>query len=427
MAMREVTTARGISARRMFLWVALMVSGLFALGIGLIAVDQQQVLSSTTRMHEQTVPTIMAKQRLARNLEQLRAAGDDVFDAPSEKGRQQALFMAELIAAHPSIKDDPHASALAAQTQKFFAHDLPKESLASNALTQQRVKWQRLSKQLGLMVDDMFNDSILLASQELEDVTAIQTRVRYKLLVILPLFIGIVLVLLWSAHALLVKPLQRIDQLLAEIDTVDTLPMQTASPLREITAVQAALRALHELLQQKKQARQTLERMAEHDDLTGLLNRRKFMERAQAELNRGHRNNRPVAVAMADIDFFKSINDTYGHTGGDQVLKVFAEILKKDLRESDLVGRIGGEEFAFILPETGPDVARHLMERIRSTVQSHPIELTDGRHVQATVSIGIADAANTSLVQALRHADTALYSAKSKGRNCVEVHQAKPA
>ncbi len=421
--MREVNTARGISARRMFLWVALLVSSLFALGIGLIAADQQQVLSNTTRMQEATVPAIMAKQRLARNLEQLRAAGDDVFEAPSEKGRQQALFMAELIAAHPSIQDDALASALVAEVKLFFAHDLPKGALASTTSTTQWVKWQRLSKQLSLMIDDMFNDSIHLASQELSLVTAIQTRVRYKLLVILPLFIGIVLIVLWSAHDLLVKPLQRMDQLLTEIDAVDALPLQTPSPLREITAVQAALRALHELLQQKRKTSQTLERMAERDDLTGLLNRRKFMERAQAELNRGHRNNRPVAVAMADIDFFKSINDTYGHTGGDQVLKVFAEILKQDLRESDLVGRIGGEEFAFILPEAGPEAAQQLMERIRCAVQSSPIALSDGRRVQATLSIGVADATTTSLVQALKHADTALYSAKSNGRNRVEVHQ----
>jgi diguanylate cyclase (GGDEF)-like protein len=422
MAMREVNAVRGISARRMFLWVALIVSGLCALGIGLIAADQQRVLSNTTRMQEQTVPTIMTKQRLARNLEQLRAAGDDVFDAMSDEGRQQALFMTELITTHPSIQDDARASALVKQTKQLFAQDLPKGALLPATLAKYRAQWQRLSKQLGLLIDDMFNDSILLASQELSVVTDIQTRARYKLVIILALFIGIVLLLLWSAHALLVIPLQRIDQLLTEIDAVDTLPLQKASPLREITAVQAALRALHELLKQKEQTRQTLERMAEHDDLTGLLNRRKFMDRAMAELNRDHRNRRPVAVAMVDIDFFKSINDSYGHTGGDQVLKAFAEILKKDLRESDLVGRVGGEEFAFVLPETGPEAAEHLMERIRSTVQSNPIELADGRRVQATISVGVADAANSSLPLALRHADIALYSAKSKGRNRVEVH-----
>ena len=424
MTLREVNAAQGISARRMFSWVALIVSGLFALGIGLIAADQQQVLLSTTRMQEQTLPTIVAKQRLARNLEQLRVAGDDVFDAPSDVARQQALFMTELIAAHPSIQDDPHANALAKQTKRFFAQDLPPGTLTSDTLTKHRGQWQRLSKQLGLLIDDMFNDSIHLASQELSAVTAIQTWVRYKLVVILPLFIGIVLFLLWSAHALLVKPLQRMDQLLGEIDAVDAMPLMPSSPLREITAVQAALRALHELLQHKEQTRQTLERMAEHDDLTGLLNRRKFMEQAAVELNRDHRNHRPVSVAMADIDFFKSINDTFGHTGGDQVLKAFADILKKDLRESDLVGRIGGEEFAFVLPETGPEAAKQLMERIRSTVQANPMVLTDGGRVQATISIGVADAANSALAVALRHADTALYSAKALGRNRVEVHQA---
>lgn len=422
MTLREINAAQGISARRMFVWVALIASSLFALGIGLIVNDQQQVLSNTARMQEQTLPTIMAKQRLARNLEQLRVAGDDVFDAPSDAARQQALFMTELIAAHPSIQDDPHASALAKQTKRFFAEDLPQGGLTSTMLAPHRGQWQRLSKRLGQLIDDMFNDSIHLASQELSVVTILQTRVRYKLVIILPFFIGSVLFLLWCAHVLLVKPLQRMDQLLTQIDAIDTLPLMPASPLREITAVQAALRALHELLRHKEQTRKTLERMAEHDDLTGLLNRRKFMERAAAELNRDHRNHRPVSVAMADIDFFKSINDTYGHTTGDQVLKAFAGVLKKDLRESDLVGRIGGEEFAFLLPEADPVAAKQLLERIRSAVQSNPLELADGKHVQATLSIGVADASACSLAVALRHADTALYSAKAKGRNRVEVH-----
>lgn len=422
MIRKEKSTQSGISAGQMLMGIALVVSALFLFGIGVIAFDQQQVLSNTNRIQEQTMPQMLNKQHLARNLERLHQEGENIFESVSAEGRQQALFMVKMIAAHPGIKEDARAEALALQSQKFLEQVVEQAKLDSAAVGKSREAWRQLSRQLGVLVDDMFSESVSLASGELGLVATAQRSVRYKLVIILPLLIGLLFMLLWQVQSLLVRPLQKMDDLLTQLDVLQTLPVQAASPLREITSLQTALRELHRLLKDKEKTRIALERLAGYDELTGLMNRRKFMESAEAELHRDHRHRRPVVVAMADIDLFKSINDTYGHPVGDQVLKALAAILRNDLRETDLVGRVGGEEFAFVLPETTPVSAEHLMERVRVAFQECDIRSPDGQRIQTSISIGIADASILSLDVALQHADAALYAAKSKGRNRVETH-----
>lgn len=167
-----------------------------------------------------------------------------------------------------------------------------------------------------------------------------------------------------------------------------------------------------------------VEQLATTDELTGLFNRRQFFFLAQREQAR-RRGPGPggLTVVMADIDHFKKVNDTLGHGAGDIVLKDVAHRLKNGLRQTDIVGRYGGEEFALLLPDTGPAQAREVVERLRSAIAAAPIDI-DGRAVTVTVSFGVAhrSTAAETLDQLLTFADRALYRAKEAGRNRIEVH-----
>lgn len=162
-----------------------------------------------------------------------------------------------------------------------------------------------------------------------------------------------------------------------------------------------------------------LEYMATVDDLTNVTNRRQFMKVLKAETTRAIRYSRPLSMLMIDVDHFKSINDTYGHPMGDRALILLADTIKGALRESDLLGRLGGEEFGAMLPEIGKDLAAGVADRIREKVASTPLESDQGT-LNLTISIGVAAVDPHSGVEdLLRRADQALYQAKESGRNRV--------
>ncbi|QGZ59120.1 sensor domain-containing diguanylate cyclase [Paraburkholderia acidiphila] len=162
---------------------------------------------------------------------------------------------------------------------------------------------------------------------------------------------------------------------------------------------------------------------ADFDPLTGLPNRRHFERAAAQAVAMAQRHQTQVAVLGLDLDHFKRVNDTWGHAAGDQVLAEVARLFKASLRDQDLPARMGGEEFAAILPGTDGQQARSVAERIRVAVQSTPVVLEDGQVVHITVSIGGAlyRSGEADLHEAVKRADAALYRAKQSGRNRVEI------
>lgn len=173
----------------------------------------------------------------------------------------------------------------------------------------------------------------------------------------------------------------------------------------------------------QKELEAELRRAADTDALTGLANRHRFSRVADAEVRRAIRYGHGLAVIACDIDHFKSVNDTYGHAGGDLALKVFARAASDCLRQPiDLLGRVGGEEFAVILPETDLSGAGRVAERIRSAVEKVQVK-HDGRAFGFTVSLGVSQFRDgeASLEAAMKRADDALYRAKKSGRNRVEA------
>jgi len=170
-------------------------------------------------------------------------------------------------------------------------------------------------------------------------------------------------------------------------------------------------------------AKQKAEQQARTDVLTGLNNRRAFFEYAEVIDAQSRRYNHPYVIAMIDIDHFKAVNDTWGHDTGNCALKAISRIILDVLRETDIVGRIGGEEFVAILPETTISEGAALAERLRATIENTAIE-TAQAPITVTISIGVAalGGLNGTLDAVVSHADAAMYQAKNDGRNRVHLH-----
>lgn len=191
-------------------------------------------------------------------------------------------------------------------------------------------------------------------------------------------------------------------------DTTQVIYLLVASAMPLVLATGFFMAVSHEI-------HSALALLSRHDSLTNILNRRAFLELFQIEVTRQRRHNHALSLLMLDIDFFKSINDTYGHAAGDIVLIQLCETVQQLLRRSDVFGRIGGEEFVILLPQTPADSAFILAERIRESVAAN----VGHGYRQITLSIGVASLTSQEETpqDVMRRADLALYKAKESGRN----------
>jgi len=185
---------------------------------------------------------------------------------------------------------------------------------------------------------------------------------------------------------------------------------QDGRPLHFVTQI--------EDITEQRAVREELARLASTDPLTGLFNRRRLVQELEEEIRRAHRFGHTVALVMFDIDHFKQINDRYGHATGDRVLKQVAGACQGALRSVDTLGRIGGEEFAAVLPESDHDNALHTAERLRAAVDEATFTDDDGAPLHVTISAGVATLPPATDFDTLfKAADAAMYRAKAGGRN----------
>ncbi len=186
--------------------------------------------------------------------------------------------------------------------------------------------------------------------------------------------------------------------------------------LQDVTSLSDALGAL-------AAARDDLARQAATDSLTGIANRRHFVEEAGRIVANAHRHGRPCALLEMDLDGLKMVNDTHGHAVGDELLLAFTRTCRAKLREGDILGRLGGDEFAILLPETARGQAESIAQRLRAAFNEVTVNAGSAR-IEPSVSVGIAvvgAASQVTLEELLREADRALYEAKRAGRNRVVV------
>ena len=213
----------------------------------------------------------------------------------------------------------------------------------------------------------------------------------------------------------------KVEGLESGADDYITKPFQPRELLARIRAGERIVRLQKELLETNKR----LELLSITDGLTKLNNHRYFQDELARAFEESQRYGRPLSLAMIDLDFFKKVNDTYGHAVGDEVLKQAASRFHESARSTDLVARYGGEEFAVMMPETELADAAVFAEKIRSLVAATPFDTQAGA-LQATVSIGVASVPHSRIPTAkelIVAADKALYRAKKNGRNQVQCEK----
>lgn len=284
------------------------------------------------------------------------------------------------------------------------------------------------------------------------DVVFDRLRVGFQMIIVSALIKSTVLTILflWAFRRHLGGPLKKLTDAVAVID-LDSLgnkhhldlQQRQANELTELEqafnrmlnrleaeriAHDSALETLNISLEQQvtertrelKLANQKLEQLVRTDPLTGAANRRHFVEQVEIEIQRAHREHAPLSLLMMDLDHFKRINDTYGHAAGDEVLVNFARIVGKSLRATDLFARLGGEEFAMLLPNTRLEGAIEVALRIIEAVRVQAIQFSEAQ-IRYQVSIGAASLAQEDITYEplLKRADAALYRAKEDGRDRV--------
>ena len=227
---------------------------------------------------------------------------------------------------------------------------------------------------------------------------------------------------LFPSHQHLEKHIQGEEEFKTEIviEHTGTYEFRAFPIINSANEIQGRVIMLYDITAWKL-AELELRKQAITDPLTGLYNRRHFFTLAGASLQQARRYHNPLSILMIDLDHFKRVNDTYGHTVGDQVLQAFASQMMNNLRIADICGRYGGEEFVILMPETTSDSAAQSADRLRVWISEHPI-MVENHHISLTISIGVAEidpATDQHVDTLINRADEALYAAKRQGRNTV--------
>ncbi len=261
-----------------------------------------------------------------------------------------------------------------------------------------------------------------LAHREMGEQLARVEGLKQKILLLLPGVAAVVLAAILVTGFVLrrhvLKPLEALEEGAIRFGRGELSFRVGLKSSDELGRLAGAFNAMAEQLQQN---RAELEELSYRDGLTGLYNRREFHRRLRIEVERSKRNGAPLALLMLDFDYFKSINDTYGHQAGDEVLRFVAGLITDEVRPADQVARYGGEEFAVILPSTSGLGALAMAERLRDLISSREVSVGPGQGVKLTVSIGVAAIPEDSETERtlVASADQALYAAKNTGRNQV--------
>jgi two-component system, cell cycle response regulator len=291
----------------------------------------------------------------------------------------------------------------------------------ANRASQRRLR-SNISQHLELAIDDIRRLNKLLTNFQMIDnqnrATEIKQQVRTG-----TILTGAVTMLMGMGSAFflarsILEPLKRLNVGVArfgEGDLSHRIDLETGDELDQLAAT------INWMAANLEQSQQSLTELATMDVLTGVFNRREFNRRLTVEIERSRREGHPVSLLMVDIDYFKKINDTYGHQSGDDALRHVSALIKAEVRPGDLPARYGGEEFAVILPYADSNDAFIVAERLRNLIAAQDIAIQDGQMIKATASLGCAtfpiDAETEETLMGV--ADAALYQAKRGGRNRV--------
>jgi len=311
-----------------------------------------------------------------------------------------------------------HSSRYQAGLSGFLSVDNVADELVLSQLVKQEGTSERgvsdLEYQQQISVESSLHLLVFISEQEWKDQgQGVLYQVSKWLLVSL-LFLFVLVYFL--AHNI-VSPIVRLKRSVQQVAGGDLTVQAEVSSEDEVGQLAQAFNTMTEALARSERE---LKRLATTDVLTGLMNRRALTEEAVKERRRANRDGTKIAIVMLDLDNFKHINDRYGHSSGDIVLQRFSTMLKQQLRITDSVSRIGGEEFVVLLPNTDLQSADRLMKKILAEVTEQSIELIDGASVKVSFSGGVIEwRSGDGFGHVLTQADVQMYKAKERGRNCI--------
>ncbi|WP_176785785.1 GGDEF domain-containing protein [Propionivibrio dicarboxylicus] len=395
-----------------------------SLAVVALIVGHLKIASGTASIEQVTVPNVLEMSRTARNLEHLRRYGDTALLAASPAERTRAQMAMTLIITHPSMNTSELLKARVRRAERVLNEALalaPFSSTSPEAHAQALARWALAANDLTLLADELTIESSQRASNDANQIHRVSTQTLSWLTAAIVCLLLYGLLFGWFLIIYIARPLQRTAQVLDTLDTRLSAKFELPeSPVWEVQRLRRATYALAEAKESAEEARVELERLATTDGLSGLFNRRCFNNLADIEWIRCRRYGRPLAVLMVDIDHFKLINDQYGHAAGDLVITNFGKLIRRIVRASDQAARIGGEEFAVLMPEATAVAAMNVAERICSEAACEVVTGT-GTEIHYTVSVGVAvvGASDQDFGALAQRADSSLYRAKNKGRNCV--------
>ena len=426
---------------RVTLVASVILAVVFALGAWALLHEAGMIRHLAGDTRTSLLPAMLERQRAVVNLERLKQYGTTVLESGESRVRNDTVVVFSYLVNHPALQADPATSSLAHRASDVVS-DLAKardegdrlraagqRAAADEAERLARQEWRDTFVALDAMSESLFVSAGDLGTQRAQEFDRAARHVELMVsaayvMLALALFGGGLLV-----HQLLLKPILLTTAALDREETSHSvrLPASVIGEIdlfyRSVERIATALSEIEDAHRQARAAQAELRRLASIDELTGVANRRWFTAMASRELERCRRFNHQLALLMIDVDHFKRVNDTHGHAVGDEVLKAFTRVLEGNLRSVDLLGRLGGEEFAVVLPESDHNAATHTAERLRAAVESLAFPFEDGTTLKITTSVGISilGTAGETLDSLLARADTALYTAKREGRNRVVV------
>jgi diguanylate cyclase (GGDEF)-like protein len=410
--------ASGLSAGWLFSALAGVVLALVLAVEGWRGVEQLRLLDQLSVMQQHTIPNALQAQRLVRNLETMRLEGERLLALTEPMERLPSMYVIDVIVENPTVQANERVAPVLRQAQQVL-RGLARKAELTDA---DRRQWAAESQALAQLADGVTAASIERFNAEVEQTRQAVDRNLWQLGVSVVVLTVSLLVFVLVLYRTLIRPLRQVGLALAGLRRglrpADAPPSHWRPS--EIGDIHQAMGQLDVLMQENETIRKDLLASANTDSLTGLHNRRHFMEQAHLALARAKRTQSPLTLAIADLDHFKSVNDTLGHAAGDVVLKAVAQRIRGTLRETDIYCRYGGEEFAFVFPDTGLAEASRLANRLRESVAATAIEVGNGQTVPISLSLGLVQVDELALDLALNQADQAMYRAKVAGRNRIE-------
>ncbi len=403
--------------------IAVFLIGVSAIALSIMASQQQVIEEKADRIDIIAMPKVFESTRIVRGLERLARDGEAILWVATAEERDARRARLVSTGGDTALLGSPDmremvASALATLDENLV--DLKARGL--KARPDAVARWEPVAQSLlnaGVVMGAEAVDSALAES---DAIIAAAQAARQSLMVagaIIAAALSLAMALIYLVFA---RPLKRLAASLRLAEEGHDLHAGSEF-IHELQVLNEAAVALARSHNDLIEMRRQLDHLAHSDDLTGLANRRMFQERAAQMLEVGKRYGHPGSIIVFDLDHFKSINDRFGHEGGDLVLRTLGAYLRSVARTVDLVARVGGEEFAIMLPHTPVGVAELVARRLCEGVAGLRTAVGDDPAFQFTASFGVAEglASDADLAALMHRADNALYRAKANGRNRVEV------